>query len=71
MLVEFGQGVAGELVGVFGGAVEVDLVPGVRGQRELGVAGQLGEVLVGEDDGPPCGLWSTMAGLLAARLPWG
>ena len=49
VLVEFGHGVPGELVGVLRRAGEEDLVAGVRGQRQLGVAGQLGEVLVGQD----------------------
>ena len=53
VLVEFGQGVPGEVAGVFGVDGEVDLGAGVRGDRGLGLAGELGEVLVGQDEAEP------------------
>jgi hypothetical protein len=48
VLVELRQGVPDQLVRVFLRAGEEDLVSAVRGQGQLGVARQPGEVLVGQ-----------------------
>jgi hypothetical protein len=53
VFVEFGQCMPGELVGVFGGAGEEDLVAGVGGEGQDGLAGELGQVLVRQHEGEP------------------